>query len=243
MISPAGGVLAAVVGAVVGSFVTTAALRGAEGGFALRGRSACAACGARLGGLEMAPVFAFAALGGRCGHCRAVIPIAHPVGEVAAAAAAVAIAALWPVEAWVPGFLMVAVLLFLAVYDAHRLRLPDPGTALAGLLATLLAGLDGRLGLSLASGAATLLGLLGVRAGYERWRGHPGLGLGDVKLMAGLAIWTGPIVAPWAVVGAAGLALAWGWVARLGGTAEARAPFGPFLALVFGAAGIWVMRR
>jgi leader peptidase (prepilin peptidase)/N-methyltransferase len=62
--------------------------------------------------------------------------------------------------------------------------------------------------------------------------GDPGLGLGDVKLFAGLALWLGAAT-PWALVAAASLGLV-GWT--LGGRGSGRIAFGPALA-----AGSWAV--
>ncbi|MCW3783535.1 prepilin peptidase [Defluviimonas salinarum] len=76
-----------------------------------------------------------------------------------------------------------------------------------------------------------------VAAGFRRLRGYDGLGLGDVKLVAGLAAWIGflgmnTVVMAAAVAGAATLGA--GLAARRGQSAltvQSAVAFGPFLCL------------
>jgi leader peptidase (prepilin peptidase) / N-methyltransferase len=131
----------------------------------------------------------------------------------------------------------------LSAIDLSTYRLPDLVTlplAAFGLVATplLLEAspwwriASAALGFALMSGAALL---------YTKLRGRPGLGLGDAKLLAAAGAWLGaeglPSVLLWAC-GSAILALllrAW----RTGAlSAEARVPFGPFLA--FGTWLVWL---
>ena len=82
----------------------------------------------------------------------------------------------------------------LVTSDLRHQLLPDKLTAMlltSGLLASLFLPppnfVEALAGAAIGSG-----GFLALRAIYFRYRGIEGLGLGDVKLMAGLGVWLGP---------------------------------------------------
>jgi len=203
--------LAAPVGAVAGSFAATAGLRWARGEQAVSGRSRCDGCGMALDFGLTVPVISYVALRGACAQCRAPIASAHLAGEISGAVIATLAVATLPL----PQALAVAALgLFLigsACADSACRRLPDLATlGVAGLGAglafcrspeALIAGV--------AAAFLTALVLMSVRAAFQARRGDPGLGLGDVKLAAALAIWLGAAT-PWAITlaGIIGLAQA-----------------------------------
>ena len=81
--------IAAPVGAVVGSFAATAGLRWARGEQSVAGRSHCDACAAPLGFGATVPIFSYVRLGGVCAGCRAPIHRGNLVGEVLGATTAV----------------------------------------------------------------------------------------------------------------------------------------------------------
>jgi leader peptidase (prepilin peptidase)/N-methyltransferase len=91
------------------------------------------------------------------------------------------------------GMLMLAI----AVSDAERYIIPNELTAAALALALLRAGTIGPdagwpgLAWAVLRAAAMALPLLALMAGYRRWRGRDGLGLGDVKLAAVAGAWLG----------------------------------------------------
>lgn len=230
----------------VGSFVATLAWRLPRGASAMRGRSACPACGTVLRGVDLVPVFGWL---WRCGHCRtcnAPIAVHYPLTELAALGLAA-----W--AAWVlpAGWAQWAVcglgwaLLALALIDARHFLLPDALTlplVPAGLAVALAGGASWPVPArdALIGAGAGYLALLGVAWLYRRLRGREGLGRGDAKLLAGAGAWTGWTGLPSVVLIAALAAL--GWVAaawlirgrrpRLG----RRVAFGVFLAL-----GTWLV--
>lgn len=81
-------------------------------------------------------------------------------------------------------------------------------------------------------GAVMGYGLLqAVRLAYRRLRGHEGLGYGDVKLMAAVGAWLGPLGVTACMFLGSLLALAWQGVAALGDRNRLTRlfAFGPFL--------------
>jgi leader peptidase (prepilin peptidase)/N-methyltransferase len=163
----------------------------------------------------------------------------HPVILLAGAAAiaAVSFASLaWPVAlaSTVLGILMIAG----AEVDARTFLLPDTvtlGALVTGVLAALaLAPLEPGMaaGAAAARAAGTAALLLLVRGCYARLRHREGLGLGDIKLAAGIGVWLPLDAIPICFGLAAGSALIMVLLAHVRGRpmhATTRLPFGAFL--------------
>jgi leader peptidase (prepilin peptidase)/N-methyltransferase len=231
MVAPA---LAGLVGACAGSFAATAVVRAQRAEPFLRGRSHCDGCALSLGFAETLPVVSFAWLRGACPACGARIDPLHPVGEISGALIAASAVAGAPNARGALFAVLGLVLLASALTDARTRRLPDLLTltiAALGLAAATLRG-EAALITGLVASAAGFLILEGVRRGFLALRRRPGLGFGDVKLVAALALWLGAAT-PWAVALAAALGLAALLIAR---PADGRIAFGPALA-----AGAWVV--
>jgi len=229
-------ILAPLLGAVVGSFAATAGLRWARGEQALSGRSRCDACARPLGFSATVPIISYVRLGGACADCRTPIHPGHFAGEVLGASLAVASVAFLPIGQAVAAAAMGAVLIAAAAADAASRRLPDLASAAVAVLGLGLALLRGPAALLAGLAGALLTGaiLLLLRRGFAARRGDPGLGLGDVKLTAALALWLGATT-PWALAlaGLAGLAQV-----RLAKPADGRIAFGPLLAASGWAVGL-----
>lgn len=240
--------LVIVLSPAIGSFLGLLADRLPRGEDVVARRSACRACGAVLGLRDLVPVLSFAITAGRCRHCGAAIPPWLLYAEIAAIGLAVIAAIIGGTAAgiWLSA-LFLWLLLSLTVTDLLWFRLPDLLTGALFVTA---------LGLSLATGyppiTAALAGaaigsgsFLALRLAYHAWRGREGLGLGDIKLMAGLGAATGPWLLPHMVLLAALAALA----AALAGRYSEHGAFDRFRALPFGAAlavscgVLWVLAR
>jgi leader peptidase (prepilin peptidase)/N-methyltransferase len=227
---------ATLVGLCLGSFVTTAALRSAHGEQALAGRSHCDGCGVSLGFARTTPVLAYVALRGVCADCGARIDPLHLAGEVAGGLIVGLAFYIAPCTRVAPLAALGLLLLASAVYDAKTRKLPDLLTfAVAALGAVLDAEQSmATLWLGLVAAAIALVLLEGLRRAFLWARRKPGLGFGDVKLVAALAVWLG-LATPWAVVLASVLAL--GLALRRPST-DGRLAFGPWLAIGAFSAGM-----
>ncbi|EGF92863.1 type 4 prepilin-like protein leader peptide-processing enzyme [Asticcacaulis biprosthecium C19] len=192
-------------GAVVGSFAATAALRLAADRSPLSGRSACDGCARTLSWGETVPFVGYAVARGRCSGCGHRIAPFHLAGE---ALGAVALAVPWVVLGGVDGLitgLLCLLLLIAALIDLKTLRLPDILTTGIAACALVLAFLSGHVVSGLIAAAVAAAVLYGVKYVLERRHGAAMLGLGDVKLVAALALWlnvrTPVMVAVAAVIG------------------------------------------
>jgi leader peptidase (prepilin peptidase)/N-methyltransferase len=225
---------ALVLAPVAGSFLGALASRAPDLRSTLSGRSRCDSCGATLGPADLVPLLSWAALRGRCRHCGAAIDLIHPALELGCLALALWAGLIFTGWALALACVLGWLLLALGAIDVRTGLLPDPlvlAVAIGGLLASALAPdtLADRL-----AGAAVGGGLLAVVAiGYERLRGHAGLGWGDVKLVAALGLWVGwqglPGVILCASLGGLGYAAAMALIGRPV-RRDQELPFGPFLA-------------
>ena len=187
-------ILLIALGPFVGSFLGVIADRWPREEDILFKPSACRACGRRLRAWDLIPVLSFVLQRGQCRTCGTPIPRFAPLAEVLGF-----FAAIWAVLGtsgpW--DAVWMAVLLWslvgLALTDALHMVLPDP-LNLTLFASALLVADDVWLALL---GAALGAGSFGaIRIAYAALRGREGLGLGDVKLMAGLGAFVGPLALP-----------------------------------------------
>jgi leader peptidase (prepilin peptidase)/N-methyltransferase len=222
-------------GLVMGSYAVTAGIRHSRGEQSALGRSHCDHCAQILHSAHTVPVFSYVGLRGHCHACKGRIDPAHLIGECAAglAFASAAMATTLP-RAMLIGVLSLALIAASAV-DLKVRRLPNNLTLVIAGLCTALATTHSINDLQIGLIAAAVMGLL---LGALRWLslrlGKDGLGLGDVKLIAALAIWLGAAT-PWMIALSAVLGLLAILVIR---PIDGRIAFGPAIALAAFAIGI-----
>ncbi|MGE0306728.1 MAG: A24 family peptidase [Acidimicrobiia bacterium] len=231
----------AVMGLLVGSFLTVVVDRVPRGGSVVAPPSACGACGSRLTALDLVPVFSWLALRGRCRHCGKNIGIEPLVLELSNATIFVLFGLRFDADPALVAFCILgAALVALVWIDLREFRLPREisYTAFAlGTIALMVAALvddeperiwQAFLGAGIALAIMGGIFLLARRMG--------GMGEGDVRLAPLLGLYLGylnPGIVPiglffgfliGAVAGVAMMAV---------GKAGRRTalPFGPFLAL------------
>ena len=166
-------------------------------GVSVWSRSHCAECGAGLRPSDLVPIVSALILRGRCSHCGAPFP-GHLLRIEIAALAAGVLAAFTAQGAEM--FLLAGVfwcLIALFYCDLLFFRLPDALTFALFVLGLTLAILDPVRGWAepLVSALVAAGAFWAIRIGYRAARGREGLGLGDVKLMAGIGATLGwPLV-------------------------------------------------
>lgn len=231
-------IVCAVMGLLVGSFLTVVVDRVPRGGSVVAPPSACGACGSRLTFLDLVPVFSWLALRGKCRHCGNPIGKEPLILEIANAALFVLFGLRFGADPVLPAFCILAAALVALVWiDLHEFRLPREITytafalsAVAIVVAALVDDDPERIWQA-ALGAGIALALMGGI--YLVSRG--GMGDGDVRLAPLLGLHLGylnPGIVPiglffgfliGAVVGVAMMA-----TSKAG--RKTALPFGPFLA-------------
>ena len=259
-------VTAGVFGLLVGSFLNVVIYRLPRQCLSIvrDTRSRCPRCGVTFSWYDNVPIASYVFLRGRCRSCRGVISARYPLVEAGTAAAFAGLAwfDLVRVEGVIDGSrwavfavhaTVVAVLLALSVIDLDYRILPDAITLPGIVIAPIMVGLvpdvmptprwlsssghlstvaESLLGIAVGGGSLWLIGRLGELAFRK-----PAMGLGDVKLAAGL----GGLLGLW-VVWAFFLACCGGAIIGLIVLLVRRdryIPFGPFLALGAIVALLW----
>jgi leader peptidase (prepilin peptidase)/N-methyltransferase len=229
MASPGELALAAIGGALVGSFLNVVIQRLPRGESLVTPRSRCPRCEVEIRPRDNVPVLSWLALRGRCRSCGARIPVRYPLTEVLTAAAFAGVVAARGVDS---GLLLelpfVAMLIAVAGIDLEHNIVPNrivvPAAAWA-LIAALVVATD-ELPELLIAGAAAFLALLLTALAYPA-----GMGMGDVKLAGVMGLYLGLSVAPALLVAfAVGAVVGVGMIMRHGDRKRGL-PFAPFLAV------------
>jgi leader peptidase (prepilin peptidase) / N-methyltransferase len=189
-------IFAGLFGAVVGSFLNVCISRWPREESVVAPRSRCPGCGAPIAWYDNVPVLSWLLLRGRCRACATRISALYPVIELATAALWVAAVARfgvgWPALA---AALFFTILLGIAVTDAQTYTIPDE-FSLGGLaIGLLLALAPGTISIGQSAlGAAVGFGLLYLVAVLGEWAFRkPAMGGGDIKMMAMVGAFLGPI--------------------------------------------------
>ena len=189
-------IYAALLGAATGSFLNVCVVRLPEEESVVRPPSRCPGCAARIAWYDNIPVLSYLWLRGRCRHCGERISAQYPLVEASTAAIWLGMA-LYYGPSWraLEGAVLFSLLLGIALIDARHYLIPDVmsiGGLAAGLALSLLPGGVGPL--EAAGGAAGGFALLWlVGAAGEWWLDRPAMGGGDMKLLAMIGAFLGPV--------------------------------------------------
>jgi leader peptidase (prepilin peptidase)/N-methyltransferase len=240
-------------GAIIGSFLNVVVFRFGSGKIT-KGRSKCMACGKTLRWYMLIPLLSFLFLKGRCAYCQTKLSKQYPVMELGTGMLVLFAGVQYDISFFVPHILpyiqfivdavALATLAVIAAYDLRHKIIPDQLSillAVSGLLAVLLRTYVGDFPdlmplfvsapkwLDLA--AAPLLAF--PLAGIWYFSGGRAMGLGDAKLMWGVAWFLGFIGGLSAIIFAfwiASIPAIFLLVSKRGGL-KTEVPFGPFIAL------------
>lgn len=225
-------VFAAVMGAMIGSFLNVVAYRLPRHESIVSPGSHCPSCDTPIKPYDNVPVIGWLLLSGRCRSCRAGISARYPLVEALTAALAVGVVLVRHSPHDIAlGLVLVVVLVPVALIDfdhriiPNRIMLPAAVAGVAIGLVTHPAGVPEQL----IAGASAGGFLLVFALAYPH-----GMGMGDVKLAAVLGLFLGRYAAVAVLAGVVvGTVVGTLIMARLG-VARGRktaVPFGPFLAL------------
>jgi leader peptidase (prepilin peptidase)/N-methyltransferase len=229
----------AVMGLLVGSFLTVVVDRVPRGGSVMAPPSACGSCGHRLGPLDLVPIASWLVLRGQCRHCGAAIGTEPLVIETANAAVFIVFGLKFGADPALVAFCILgAALVALVWIDLHEFRLPREITYTAFLLSSVaiivaaLVNEEPERIWKAALGAGIALAIMGLI--YALSRG--GMGDGDVRLAPLLGLHLGyldPAIVPVGLFYGFLIGAVIGVIAMAIGSAGRKTalPFGPFLAL------------
>lgn len=229
--------IAAVAGALFGSFANVMIHRVPRRESVVRPASRCPSCETPIAPRDNVPILSWLLLRGRCRHCRARISVRYPIVEALTAGLfGLAAARLEPADliAFLPLFWVLVVLSGIDIDHKllpNRIVLPATAVMTVLLLGAALAGPGiGAWVRALVAGAASFAGFLVIALISPK-----GMGMGDVKLSAVLGmglgyfgyarVFVGFFIA--FLLGAVGGILL--ILARRGGM-KSEIPFGPYLA-------------
>ncbi|HEX4873360.1 MAG TPA: A24 family peptidase [Sphingorhabdus sp.] len=186
-------------GAILGSYLGVVVIRWPSGEAASQGRSKCDHCGRQIDWFDLIPLLSFLLLKGRCRSCHAKIDWAQAAAEWSCAIFCGLAFLLFPIVEAVAFSILCLLLVPLALLDARHYWLPDRLIlllALVGILAGgyLSEGVD--LGMRIWAALITFAVLELLRKLFRAIRGSEGMGAGDPKLFAALALWFSPLQLP-----------------------------------------------
>jgi leader peptidase (prepilin peptidase)/N-methyltransferase len=207
-------------------------------------RSACPACGHRIGALENIPILSWLVLRGRCRGCGVGISVRYPLVE-----ALCGLLSAWLAFRLGPGWALAGALLFTwallaaAFIDLDTTLLPDDITLpllwlglLLNLRATFVPLEDAVIG-----AAAGYLSLWSVYWLFKLATGKEGMGFGDFKLLAAIGAFLGWKMLPAVILlsSVVGAAVGIGLIVLARHGRGKPIPFGPYLAAAGMLALVW----
>ena len=223
---------AGLIGAAVGSFTNVCVARMPSGSSVIRPRSHCPECGCFIAWYDNLPLLSYLALRARCRQCGKRISLQYPVVELVAIGIWVGLAVLYgPSWRSLIGSFLFSLLLAIALIDARHYLIPDQlsiGGLAAGLTFSLLPGPVTPLQ-SVIGAAAGFAVLLAVGVLGEKIFKKPAMGGGDMKMMAMVGAFLGPVGAMLTIfLGALAGSLIFGPISL---KTHKLVPFGVFLAI------------
>jgi leader peptidase (prepilin peptidase) / N-methyltransferase len=228
-------VLAALVGAVIGSFLNVCIYRLPLRKSIVWPASACESCRRELSWYENLPIVSWVVLGAKCRTCKVPLSIRHPIVE--ALTAIMFGAAAWyygPTALLASRLVFGCALIVLFAIDLEHHLLPNAIT-LPGILAGVAFSLVTEPGwLASVVGAVVGGGILWLIAeGYYRLRHEEGLGMGDVKMLAMIGAFIGwqLTIVTLMMASVAGSVVGLALIVARKGDMKYALPFGTFLAM------------
>ena len=225
-------VVAAVLGAVMGSFLNCAAWRIAHGESFLKGRSRCPACGHILTPPELIPVLSWVLQRGRCRACREKISVRYPLTELVFAALTVCCLLRFDLTVLcLRNYVFLCCLFCLSLVDLECFEIPD-GCHILCIAAWILTMPFTFVSISdTATYVVSALvyggGILAISIILDRALGRESLGGGDVKLLTVTSLYLGPVGNLFALIIACLLGLLFYFFRSRSGKEGQAFPFGP----------------
>ncbi len=227
-------VLAALLGAVFGSFLNCAAFRIARGESFTKGRSRCPSCGHDLGVLDLIPIASWIFLGGKCRYCKTKIPVRYLLSELAFAVLTVVCLLRFDLSvACLRNWIFLGCLFCLSLVDLEKFEIPDGCLIVAAAAWALALPFDADWKQTLIRGliAAVVFGggILLLSIVMDKALKRESLGGGDIKLLAVCGLYLGTVGTLFCLILACVLGLLLGALRKT--KKGDPIPFGPAIAL------------
>ena len=228
--------VAALFGAVMGSFLNCAAWRIAHGESFLKGRSHCPACGHTLGILDLIPLFSWLFLKGKCRYCGSKVSVRYFLAELFMAAVTVLCLLRFDITVHcLRNYIFLCCLFCLSLVDLENYTIPDGClliSATVWLVALPFMGMSWRESLlHLLVGVIFGGGLLLLSLLMDRILKRDSLGGGDIKLYFVVGLYLGIAATLFSLLLACVLGLLFAFLRKRFGKAEnEQIPFGPSIA-------------
>ena len=227
---------AAILGAVMGSFLNCAAWRIAHGESFLKGRSRCPACGHVLGIPDLVPVFSWLFLRGKCRYCGAKVSVRYFLAEVFMAVVTVVCLLRFDLTVLcLRNFVFLCCLFCLSLVDLEDYTIPDGCLVISA--AVWIAALPflgwtwKEILLHLLAAVVFGGGLLVVSLIMDRILKKDSLGGGDIKLYFVVGLYLGLAATLFSLMVACIMGLLFAFLQkRLGKAKSEQIPFGPSIA-------------
>jgi leader peptidase (prepilin peptidase)/N-methyltransferase len=228
-----------VLGLIIGSFLNVVICRLPRGESLVYPPSHCTNCGHKLSPLELIPLISYIFLKGRCKSCGAKISIRYPLIELLTAIIFIINYINFSnLIILATGLIFSSILIVLALIDFDHQILPDRLT-FTGIIVGLVFSF-------FRSDITFIYSLFGVLAAggllfLIAFLSKGGMGGGDIKMMAMVGSFTGPILSISAIFLGALIALLSHLPGIVSGSTgmKTKLPFGPFLALASFLLWIW----
>jgi len=238
-------------GLVVGSFVNVVVARLPQGLSVTKPRSRCPSCEKGIAWYDNIPVLSYLYLRGKCRHCKKSISLRYPLIELMTAVVFLAAEVRygWSPLLWIRDWPWIAILMAITFIDLEHRLIPDV-LSLGGLALGLLTCWIGSSQLEPLGWFSSITGaLLGFSIfyllawSYQKFSGRSGLGGGDIKLLAMLGAFLGPMAVLTTILISSVLGsvvgISWAWIEktmqRKPGAEQdlmkASIPYGPFLVI------------
>ena len=224
--------IAALFGAVIGSFLNVVIWRLPRGENLAKPPSACPGCGQAIKPYDNIPIVSWLVLRGRCRNCGERISARYPLVEALTAGLYAGCVVKFGADrdVWMP-LIFVTVLVAITFIDLDHRIIPNKITLPAAIVGVVLLVVIKPDDIT----EYLLAGLLAALFFFLAWIAYPaGMGMGDVKLAGVMGLYLGRAVAPAVMAGMLlGTIIGVAIMARKG-VKEGRktaVPFGPFLAL------------
>ena len=192
--------LAAISGAVFGSFINCIAWRMANDKSIWKGRSHCPSCGHILSALDLIPIVSYVAMNGKCRYCKAAVSIRYVATELFMAFVFVALVCKYDISFMTLRYLVLAcILLALSLVDIDRYEIPNSliGFGVIWWVITVLlmdAPIQTQVIQGLIGGVAIGGGVLLLSLIMDVVLKKESMGGGDIKLFFMLGLYMGPML-------------------------------------------------